>query len=158
MSLNWQLPENFSENLLGYKSRYKGKEQPESQHPVLHHLIFLTMTLGGDLTGNDKAKADIKKRVAYIARVEPRLVTIQFGAEADKCEIWDGDKWVNFLTLFNPDPVIEQGGKISGWKFIIDDEWIDLYWGLSTNADRKPFRKWFNNFNKRTLEMLERGH
>lgn len=158
MSLNWQMPENTSETLLRYKTRYKGVEQKEMMHPVLHQLIFLTMTLGGDLTGNEMAKADIKKRVAYIAKVQPELITLNFGDEADKCDVWNGKEWMNFTLHFEAKPRYSstQGG-IDGWQVVINDKWIDLYWGLSTNADRRPFTKWFNHFNKRTLEMMERG-
>lgn len=156
MSLNWQMPENSSESLLAYKYRHKG-EETEEMHPILHRLVFLTMTLGGDLTGGDKAKQDIKRRVAYITRVSPDLTTLTFGEEADKCEVMVDGKWVPFRDAFNPKPRFDNDGKVSGWQVVVDAKWIDLYWGLSTNADRKPFLKWFNGFNKRTLELMDRG-
>lgn len=156
MSLNWQMPENSSETILGYKTRFNGKED-EGQHPVLHRLIFLTMTLCADLTGNEKAKADVKKRVAYITRVEPDLTTLTFGEEAHLGEVWDGSRWVGFLEFFNPKPRYCPKGKLSGWQVVVNDKWVDLYWGLSTNASRKPFKKWFSDFNKRTLELMESG-
>lgn len=155
MSLNWQMPKNSSEQILGYKTRYEGKED-ETQHPVLHRLIFLTMTLNADLDGNEKAKADVKKRVQYISRVSPDLITLGFGKDAEKGEVWGGNKWVPFREYFKPTPRFNNGVQ-DGWEIKIDSYWIDTYWGLSTNADRKPFKKWFADFNKRTLEMMERG-
>ena len=161
MSLNWNLPETFSEKKLGYKYRYKGKETDE-MNPILHRLIFLTMTLGGDLTGGEKAKADIKKRVAYITRTSPDLTTLSFGEEAQECQVWNGDEWVSFFSYYNPTARYKKNAngnvkELAGWDVIIDDNWIDFYWGLSTNADRKSFTKWFNHFNKKTLELMERG-
>jgi hypothetical protein len=157
MSLNWQMPENSSETLLTYKTRYDGKEQ-ETMHPVLHRLIFLTMTLCADLDGNEKAKEDVKKRVAYITRTSPDLTTLGFGSEACNVEVWNGDKWVPFIECFAPTPRFDNEGKVDGFDVVIDNKWVDLYWGLSTNASPKPFKKWFSDYNKRTLEMMERGY
>lgn len=157
MSLNWQLPENSSEALFAYKYRYEG-EETEEMHPILHRLIFLTMTLCADLTGGDKAKADVKKRVNYITRTSPDLTTLTFGEDAEKCEVLVGGKWTPFRDAFNPSPRFDKDGKVNGWSIVINDEVIDRYWGLSTNADRKPFNAWFTHFNKRTLELMERGY
>ena len=145
------MPENSSKQVLAYKTRYNGKEQ-ETMHPVLHRLIFLTMTLCADLTGNDKAKADVKKRIAYITRTSPDLTTLNFGEDANKVEVWNGTEWVNFVNQFNPTERITRVGEIDGFDVVINDEWVDRYWGLSTNASRKPFKKWFADFNKQVLE------
>jgi hypothetical protein len=156
MSLNWQASDNTSESLLTYKTRFKGKED-ESQHPVLHRLIFLTMTLKADLDGNEKHKADVKKRVAYINLTNSDLTTLTFGEEADKVEVWDGEKWVGFVEHFKPKKRFDQDGSISGWQVVINDKWVDKYWGLSTNADRETFSKWFKSFNESTLRIMERN-
>jgi hypothetical protein len=126
-------------------------------HPVLHRLIFLTMALGNDLTGDEKAKADIKKRLAYIDRVDPEMVTLSFGEDADSVQVWNGKEWVNFTLYFETEPRYGANGKVEGWEVVIDGKWIDLYWGLWTNATSKPFTKWFNDYNKRTLELIEAG-
>lgn len=147
------MPENSSESLLAYKLRHKGVEHKE-MNPILHRLVFLTMTLCADLT---KDKADVKKRVAYINRVSPDLTTLTFGAEASECEIWNGTEWVGFVAHYKPKPRFDDNGKVDGWQVVINADTVEAYWGLSTNASRKPFKKWFNDFNKRTLEMMERG-
>lgn len=150
------MPENSSENLLAYKYRFKGKET-EEMNPILHRLIFLTMTLCSDLDGDEKKKEDVKKRIAYINRTNPDLTTLTFGESAHECEIWNGEMWVAFNVYFNPKPRFDSNGKIDGWQVVINSTTIDQYWGLSTNADTKPFKKWFTHFNQRTLEIMERG-
>jgi hypothetical protein len=157
MSLNWTMPENSSDVILKYKYRYKGKEH-EMMHPVLHRLIFLTMTLCIDLDGNEKHKADVCRRIDYIKKVQPDLVTLSWGSEAKDIEVWNGESWINFIKLFNPNPRFNDKGKVAGLEVVIDRKWINIYWGLSTNASPKSFKKWFNFFNKRTLEMMERGY
>ena len=154
MSLDWTVPENISDQLRYYKYRYKGKEREEEMHPVLHRLIFLTMTLCADLSGTDKDKADVKKRIAYITKTSRDLVAISWGGEARDVEVWNGDKWVPFIEYFNPTPQFNDEGKVEGLEVVINDKWIDLYWGLTTNASPKPFKQWFTFFNKRVLEMM----
>jgi hypothetical protein len=153
MSLNWNAS-TLSENLLRYKTRYNGTED-EDMSPVLHRLIFLTMTLCEDLSGKQGKKADVKKRIAYIAKVSPDLITLSFGDEAPKGEVWNGTEWVPFLDYWKP-KTRYHNGKVDGYDVTITAETIDLYWGLSTNASRKTFSKWFKDFNKRTLELMGR--
>lgn len=124
---------------------------------MLYRLIFLTMALNADLDGDEKAKADVKRRVKYISVASPDLITLGFGRDADKGEVWDGEKWISFVEYFKPSRRFSSEGNQTGWNVRIDDKWIDTYWGLSTNADRKPFKKWFVDFNQRTLEMMDRG-
>ena len=152
MSLNWQMPHDTSEQLLTYRHRYNGKVQ-EQMHPVLHHLIFFTMTICADFA-HDPQKDDVKKRVAYINKVSPNLTTITWGEDAPKGEIWNGKKWVGFLEYFDPTPRFDSDGEINGYTVTIDDKWIDLYWGLATNCDGKSFKKWFSDFNERLLETV----
>jgi hypothetical protein len=156
MSLNWQMPENSSKNVLAYKTRYKGKED-ETMHPILHRLIFLTMRLCADLDGSEKDKQDVKRRMDYIRLTDPELVTLGFGSEANQVEVWDGEKWVGFVEHFKPTKRFNQDGKMVSWEVVITDEWIDKYWGLSTNADRKTFTKWFTHYNKVVLDVMERN-
>jgi hypothetical protein len=155
MSLDWKVSEETPETLLNIKTRKKlnHKIVNEIQHPVLHRLIFLTMTLNTDLCGK---KDDVKKRLKYINAVQPSLSTLKWGEEINQYDIWDGNEWVDLVSHLNLKPHFYEKG-IDGYSMIINDEWIDKYWGLWTNADTKNFNSWFSNFNKRTLEMVMRG-
>jgi hypothetical protein len=155
MSLNWQMPENSDKSLLTYKSRYNGKEE-EQMHPVLHSLIFLTLGLDKDYT--DKNLSDVKRRIKWIKKVTPEYVTITFSGEANNAEVWYQDKWIPFLEYWQTaTPVrFELPDKIEHWKIVIDDNWVDKYKGLSTNVSPKPFKTWFNRYNKVSLDSLER--
>jgi len=155
MSLNWKVSEETPETLVNIKYRNKTNHEDvtEMMHPVLHRLIFLTMSLNTDLC---EKKEDVKKRLKYINAVQPSLSTIKWGDEISQYEIWNGTEWVDLVNHLCLKPLYSEKG-INGYSMIINSEWIDNYWGLWTNADRKNFASWFTNFNKRTLEMLMHG-
>lgn len=143
MSLNWQADKNTPNDLLTLRWRFNGKES-ESMHPVLHHLIFLTMRLGCDFT---KDREGVLKRIKLLRKTHPDLVTISYGDEAEKVEMFHNGKWVKFLDYYpradaRYENVSRGVRRIVGWDVPIDADWVDRYWGLSTNADRKPFSKW----------------
>lgn len=135
MSLNWQLPEGVSKDLLTITPVYKGKTGEPTMHPVLHRLIFLTMRLGCDLTKN---QPEVTSRVATLAALQPDLVNLQYDEDADKdlAFLHDG-RVIKFLDYY-PHAV----KTADGWNAPINADWIVRYWGLSTNATRVPFKKW----------------
>lgn len=137
MSLNWQAPKGISDELLELKPHYKGKTREAIMHPVLHRLIFLTMRLGCDLT---RSQSDVTHRIGILRMYQPDLVTLQYDDNADKdLAFLHGGKVVKFLDYY-PNAV----KTADGWSVPIDADWIVRYWGLSTNADRIPFKKWLN--------------
>ena len=149
MSLNWQAAEGTPDSLLTIKPVYKGKTLEEQMHPILHRLIFLTMRLGCDLTRN---QSDVVHRIACLRMYAPDLVTLQYDEDADKHLAFDhaGER-LTFLQYY-PNAV----KTADGWQVPIDGDWIVRYWGLSTNADRIPFKKWLNGEAKRAAKEVAR--
>lgn len=139
MSLNWKASPTTHPDLLRVRWRYKGKET-EDMHPMLHRLIFLTMALGADYT---KKREDVLKRIKLLRAVDADLVTLNYGDEAEQVEFYSAGEWVPFLKYYPTAVKTEDGYSVT-----IDANWVDRYWGLSTNADRLPFSK----FSKRMVE------
>jgi hypothetical protein len=164
MSLDWQMPENSDESLLTYKTRYNGEEH-EIMHPVLHCLIFLTLST--DIDYETKNLKDAKRRIKWIKRLNPRYLTLIFGKDALKVEVWYKDKWISFKEYWeNTGDTTAENNNISqldkltfgenAIEIDINDKWIEKYKGLWTNVGHKTFQTWFNRYNKFVLAELER--
>jgi hypothetical protein len=145
MSLNWQTSKNLDPLYLSVKPIFKGKASEAIMHPVLHRLIFLTMRLGCDLTRN---QADVVQRIAILREYAPDLVTLQYDENADRDLAFQHGNGILKFTEYYP----RATKNAYGWSVPIDASWVAQYWGLSTNADRIPFKKWVNMEAKRNAD------
>lgn len=156
MSLNWKVSEDLHKSFITQKTRYKGVEQPDGMHPVLHRLIFLTMTLKH---APERGLKEFNRRLKYASKVSPDLTDLNFGDGVEHVEIETERGWVPWTEVYTTARKrFDKDGKLDGYTVSIDENWTRIYDSLSTNADHATFAQWFKKFNDSTLSIIERGY
>jgi hypothetical protein len=114
MSLDW-LAEKLPKSIRNYTFLSDTGEPTTVMHPKMEALIWLTLTLRMNYTGNTTKQAEVLKRVRYL-RQKDKLPAL----------------WVGEKTL-KEDPATWQGADKDG-RYIITDQDVLDYWGLWTNS------------------------
>lgn len=115
MSLDWQANE-VPEALRTYKFTNDKGETESVMHPKMEALIWLTLKLRLNYTGNERKKAEVLKRLAYLREVDelPAL-------------------WIGENTLKEHPEAWEGADKYGRYYLTAQD--VLNYWGLWTNSN-----------------------